>query len=134
MTTSAVSGLSGGIYLGANKIMEIRNGSAKINRGTLDASNGDGGGWEECIGGLGSWTVDGEFNLIVTDTNGFLAIQTAILAGTSLSMKARSTASGYNWAGTVFPTLQQLQLFDLKNPQTVKFSFKGTGAITPAAS
>lgn len=134
MTTQAVSGILGGLYISTTKVAECQDMTLTINRGTQDASNADGAGWEECVGGMGSWTVSGSFNLIVGDAE-YLALQTALLAGTTVaSVKGRSAAAGYNWAGTVLPTQAQLQLFSLKNSQGVKWTLKGTGAITPAAS
>lgn len=134
MVTQSVSGILGGLYISTTKVAECQDMTITINRGTQDASNADGDGWEECVGGMGNWQVQGSFNLIVGDAK-YLVLQTALLAGTTVaSVKGRSTATGYNWAGTVLPTQAQLQLFSLKNPQGVKWTLKGTGAITPSAS
>jgi predicted secreted protein len=136
MTTSAVSGASGGLYISANKVAEATNLRLTIDGKEIDVTSVDSAGWTEIIGGRRSWQVSGDFNLIVGDTNGFIALQTALLAGTTVAtVKARSTAAGYNWSGTVLVTQANL---DLANPgdkqQTVSWTLKGTGAITPAAS
>lgn len=135
MTTSAVSGLSGGLYISTNKVAEITNLKLVINGKTMDATSGDSSGWDEAIAGRKSWQVTGDFNLIVGDTNGFLALQAALIAGSVVaSVKARSAAAGYNWSGSVLITQQQMTLFDLSNPQKVSWTLQGTGALTPAAS
>lgn len=135
MSTSAISGLSGGLYIGANKVAEITNGKLVNNRKTMDATSGDSAGWDECIAGRGNWQINADFNLIVGDTNGFLALQAAIMAGSAVAnVKMRSTSSGYNWSGSVIVTQQQMTLFDLNNPQKVSWTLQGTGALTPAAS
>ena len=135
MTTQAVSGLSGGLYIGANKVAEITNGKLVVNGKTMDCTSGDSAGWDECIMGRRNWQINADFNLIVGDTNGFLALQAAMFAGNSVaSVKMRSTAAGYNWSGTVLITQEQLTLFDLNNPQKVSWTLQGTSAITPAAS
>ncbi|OPX80434.1 MAG: hypothetical protein A4E45_00054 [Methanosaeta sp. PtaB.Bin039] len=136
MTTSAVSGMSGGLYIGANKVAEGMNLRLTIDGKEIDVSNVDGSGWAEFLGGRRSWQVTGDFNLITGDTNGFVALQTALLAGTTVaSLKCRSAAAGYNWSGTVLVTQAQL---DLVSPgdkqQTVSWTLRGTGAITPAGS
>ena len=135
MTTSAVSGLSGGLYIGANKVAEITNGKLVINGKTMDCTSGDSAGWDECIAGRKNWQINADFNLIVGDTNGFLALQTALIGGSVVAgVKMRSTASGYNWSGSVLITQQQMTLFDLNNPQKVSWTLQGTSAPTPAAS
>lgn len=136
MATSAVSGMSGGLYIGANKVAEGTGLRLTIDGKEIDVSNVDGDGWTELIGGRRSWQVTGDFNLITGDTNGFIALQTALLAGSALAnLKVRSKSDGYNWSGTVLVTQAQL---DLVSPgdkqQTVSWTLKGTGALIPAAS
>jgi predicted secreted protein len=135
MVTSAVSGVSGSLYVGANKVAECSNLKLKINGKEIDVTSVDSAGWDEFIAGRKSWDVTGDFNLVVGDTNGYLALQTALLAGTKPTITARSASTGYNWSGTVLVTSADLAL---ANPgdkqQTVSWTLKGSGALTPAAS
>ena len=56
------------------------------------ATSGDSAGWDEAIAGRKNWQINADFNLIVGDTTGFLALQAALIAGTAVpSVKMRST-------------------------------------------
>lgn len=133
MATSAVSGLVFGFYLGANKVAEVTDAKLTVGGKTVDATSVDSAGWEECLAGLrnAQFTVNGM--LIIGDTTGFIALQTALLGGTSVSCKLRSTAAGYNWSATCIMTNGQFSM-DLNNPQKISWTLKATGAVTPAAS
>jgi hypothetical protein len=134
MTTSAVTGLSGGLYIGSVKIAECLDATLTIDQSTQDATNADGAGWEECVAGTRKWDVKGGFNLVTSDA-GFGSLQASLLGGTTIaSFKSRSTSTGVNWSGTVLVTQGQFKLFDLKNPQKVSWTLKGTGACASSSS
>jgi predicted secreted protein len=132
MATSAV-GLTWGFYIGANKVAEVTDVRMTINGRTLDASSIDSAGWEECIAGLRSGQFQVNGMLIVGDTNGFIAIQSALFGGASLTGKLKSSTGGYNWTATVFIT-QGTVSADLTKPQAINWTMKTSGAVTPAAS
>lgn len=135
MVTSAISGLDGGLYIGSDKILECKDMTLTINHTPQEATSADSAGFEESVGGLRNWQISGSFNLIVGDTTGYEALETAILTGVAVaSVKARSSATGKNYSGSVMVTQAQLNLFDLRNSQAVRWTLKGTGVLAEAAS
>ena len=135
MPTESISGLDGGLYIGSDKIAECKDMTLTINHTPQDATSADSAGFEESVGGLRNWQISGGFNLIVGDTTGYEVLETAILTGIAVaSVKARSSVSGKNYSGSVMVTQAQLNLFDLRNPQGVKWTLKGTGVLGEAAS
>jgi len=135
MPTESISGLDGGLWIGSDKVAECKDLTLTINHTPQDATSADSLGFEESVGGLRNWQVAGSFNLVVGDTAGFQVLEAAILAGTPVAtVKARSSVSGKNYSGSVMVTQAQLNLFDLRNPQAVKWTLKGNGVLTPAPS
>jgi predicted secreted protein len=135
MPTESISGLDGGLYIDSDKVAECKDLTLTINHTPQDATSADSAGFEESIGGLRNWQVAGSFNLIVGDADGFQVLETALLGGTSVaSVKARSTATGKNYTGSVMVTQAQLNLFDLRNPQAVRWTLKGNGVLEEASS
>ena len=129
MTTQAVSGLAGGLYIGDKKVAECDNLTLTWDMNTQDATNADGGGWEEFVAGTRNWQISGGFNLVVGDANGFQALQNGLFEPGSIEVRAKSTDAGPSWSGKVLVTQGQFNLFDLRNPQKVRWTLKGTGPL-----
>jgi len=124
----ALTGKSGSVYIGANKVAEINQWSLDCKADNTDVTSFDSNGWKEFLAGLKEWSGSFEGNLKPDDTNGQKALIDAWVAGTSVSLECRLDASK-KFAGTA------LVNFGIEMPVDDKAGFKcdfqGTGALTP---
>lgn len=125
----ALTGKSGSVYVGANKVAEISNWSLDIGADEIDITNFDSDGWKEFLAGLKEWSGNAEGNWKMSDTNGQKALQDALLGGTTVALELRLDANN-KYAGDAFITGISIESpNDDKIPVT--FDFRGTGALTP---
>ena len=82
---SAVKGCGATFSLGTNQVATLTSISNPITRDSLDVTSFDSSCLREFINGLGSMTIDISGYYDSTDTTGQIAMQTAILAGTTLT-------------------------------------------------
>lgn len=124
----AISGLAGGVYLGVNKVAEIKEWSLDIEADTLDTSTFDGNGWKTFIAGQRGWggSFSGQWKM--TDTLGQKAWQDAVLGGTTLSIKLDVNGTN-NYTGTAFIKKQNVST-PSNEVVAVSFDFQGNGALT----
>jgi len=124
----ALSGKSGSVYIGANKVAEISKWSLDCKADNLDVTNFDSQGWKEFLAGLKEWSGSFEGNLKTDDTNGQAALINAWLNGTTVALECRIDATK-KFAGSA------LVNFSIEMPADDKGSFscdfQGTGQLTP---
>jgi predicted secreted protein len=101
----AITGKSGSVHIGANKVAEITNWSLDLGADDIETTNFDSNGWKEYLAGLKEWSGSIEGNFKADDTNGQKAILQAWANGTALE-------------------------FDFKVNETVKFS--GSALVKPS--
>ena len=78
---AVVRGYGGDVKVGEKSVAEVRNWNADIQREELDATHMDpsGDGWREYKTGLGSGTGSMDLNWDMTDANGQVVLQNAVL-------------------------------------------------------
>lgn len=132
MSTNAISGLTGLLYVEGNEVAEVTDVVLTIQHTPQDTSNDDSHGWNEYVTGIRLATFKVSGNLTVSDANGFQKIQTGILTfnAPTLYCKLFSELFGMHWEGACCVTRGQLGLVNLKNPQKVDWDLKFTGPIT----
>ncbi|MDQ7794149.1 MAG: phage tail tube protein [bacterium] len=124
----ALSGKSGTVYIGANRVAEIAKWSLDCKADNIDVTSFDSEGWKEFLAGLKEWSGSFEGNFKPTDTNGQAAIINAWLNGTPVSLECRIDATK-KFAGSA------LVSFGIEMPVDAEGSFscdyQGTAALTP---
>jgi predicted secreted protein len=131
---AAVAGYGGKVMVGANAVAQVRNWNADIQREEIDATHmNDGvGGWRSYISGLGSGTGSMDVNWNMSDTNGQLVLQNAVLTPpeTAPVVKLYTNSSNY-YTGSIIVTSVNVSVgTDGLAEATVNFRF--TGAVTYA--
>jgi predicted secreted protein len=123
----AVTGKSGAVKLGANKIAEISNWSLDLGADDIDITSFDSNGWKEYLAGLKEWSGSIEGNFKPNDTNGQKAILTAWLNGTALTFTFE-VSSGVTFQGSalVKPSIE----VPVDDKATFSCAIQGTGALT----
>lgn len=123
---TAISGKDGKVVSGANTVAEIKEWKCDVSANVMDVSK-FGDQWNVKIIGLKDWsgTFMGRWDM--TDTNGQLAFQNAILGGTSVALQLNVNATHF-YSGTAL--LSKLSL-DVAVESTADgaWTFEGTGAI-----
>jgi len=124
----ALQGMVGKIVIGAADVASIKNWKLNASKAMIDTS-AFGGTWETKITGLGAWTANSEGQWAAdTDTNGQTSLQTAFLAGTSITLKLYVSAAHY-YSGTAY--ISKMDTSDaVDGIVTVTFEFTGSGAVT----
>ena len=88
-----------------------------------------GDSWKESIALLGEWSASSEGNFdIHEDTNGQTALQTAFLAGSSVTLKLYINSTNY-YSGTAYIKSMGVDT-KVSDIVTVKFEFQGSGALS----
>jgi len=122
-------GKKGAVKIGANTVASLGNWKLDTSGAELDVTSFGTDLWKDKIIGLKEWsaTADGSY-VIVTDTNGQTALQTAYLAGTSVTLNLYVDAT-HHYTGTAY--VKKIGI-DTSTPEVVKvsFEFTGTGALT----
>lgn len=130
----AVAGYGGSVKISTNTVAQVKQWELPLAADLYDTSV-LGVQWKQYISGLlgSDAKVDVFFDL--TDTNGQVAIQTAFLAGTSVSLSLlTSTAGGatqHTYSGTAF--VKGIDIKDPVNaPEEASLTLTFSGAITYA--
>lgn len=126
----AISGKSGGVYLGVNKVAEITNWSLDIEADMLESTNFDSSGWRQYVAGLKGWSGSFEGEWKMSDTTGQKALQDALLGGTTVSIKLDVNGTN-NYTGTAYISTQGVET-PVDDLVTVNFDYQGSGALTYA--
>jgi len=124
----AIAGYGGGVYIGTNKVAEIKNWSLDMAADDLDTTSFDSEGWKENMQGLKEWSGSFEGNFAPDDTQGQAALINAWLNGTpvSLELKVNDTVK---FAGDahIKPSIET----PVDDKVGFSCDFQGTGALTP---
>jgi predicted secreted protein len=131
---AAVAGYGGKVMVGASAVAQVRNWSADIQREEIDATHmNDGvGGWRSYISGLGSGTGSMDVNWDMSDTNGQLVLQNAVLTPPETAPVVKLYTNSLNYyTGSIIVTSVNVSVgTDGLAEATVNFRF--TGAVTYA--
>ena len=121
-----LAGNAGSFKLSTNTVLEIDTWTLDISTG-LEETQSFGDTWKERTATIKEYsgTAAGRFD--DTDTNGHVALNTAVLAGTTVAARFYIDGTNY-YSGTVYV---QASLNVTENGLvTVSYSFTGTGALT----
>jgi len=129
---NAVAGYGGSVKIGANTVANVKQWELPLGADLYDVSV-LGNQWKQYVPGLLGSDAKIDAFLDLTDTNGQVAMQTAILNGTSVSLTLlTSTAGGatqHTYAGTAF--VKGIDYKDPVNaPEEVSLTLAFSGAIT----
>lgn len=129
---NAVAGYGGSVKIGANTVANVTQWELPLAADLYDVSV-LGNQWKQYIAGLlgSDAKIDVKFDL--TDTTGQVAIQTAMLAGTSVSLTLTTSnangATAHTYSGTAF--VKGIDIKDPVNaPEEASLTLTFTGAIT----
>lgn len=125
---AAIAGKGGSAKIGANTIAEVTSWSLDISSDMLDSTSlGD--NWREFIAGLKGATASIEVKWdLPTDTNGQVALQTAMLNGTTVTLNLYTNGTKY-YSGSAY--VSSLSIEDpVEDLVTATFEAQFTGAIT----
>ena len=119
-------GYSGNAKIGANAVAEMDKWSLTYDHNLVEtAAFGD--AWEEKTATLGKWSGSFTGRYDNTDTNGHIALKTAALAGTTVTLRFHEDATHY-YSGTAFvtPSLDA----EVNGTVNANYSFQGSGALS----
>lgn len=126
---SATVGWRMALSLGGQTIGKAKDVTLTLNIGTAEITVRDDEGWENYVGAMRGWTVEGDALWIPSDA-GVAAIETAAFAMTKLAAVVTSP-SGKTYTGEVIITSIGVGQ-PLKDAVNMPFSGQGCGALTPA--
>jgi predicted secreted protein len=112
----------------AYAIQGLNNGSITVNGETIDVTTFASGGWIEKIKGLGSAEISLEGFWLAGDTNGQDALRSALLNGTTATMKALLDGTS-GWTGDFLVTSFE-DGAEVSGEVSRSMSLESTGAIT----
>lgn len=124
-------GLDGSVKVGANTVAEVRSFEIEIEV-DLVSDNVMTDSWATDLPGLARWTATAELLWDETDTNGQVALQTAMLAKTTVSLSLGP--EGHTTGDTIYTGTAYVQSMGIATPHdgvvTRRCTFKGQGAPT----
>lgn len=123
-------GYAGKVTLGANTAAELKNWKMDLSADMQDVTAFSTTGWKAFLAGLKEWSGSAEGNFDMTDTNGQLALQNALLNGTSVALKLYVDATRY-YSGTAFVKKVAPEA-SVDGVVSIAFDFQGSGALTYA--
>lgn len=134
MPTRAIAGFRGKLYavVAANRtaIAEITEATLNVEQEEIEATSFDSGGWVENVGGMKSWSVDAEANLVpgeTTQTDLFDALVSGETVTIELYPNDGPSAEGYS--GSAIVTSFEVGV-PTDDKVTLSLSLTGTGALT----
>lgn len=123
---ATLAGNAGAFKVGTNTVAEMDTWSLDVSPG-LEETQSFGDTWKERTLTLKEYSGSASGRLDITDTNGHVAIQTAILAGTVIAARFYVNGSNY-YSGNVFVNAA------FSAPEngliTANYTFTGHGALT----
>ncbi len=122
---AGIAGNAASARIAANIILEMAEWSLDIERGMEDDTE-FADTWEANVSTIGKWSasIKGRWG---TDGTQQLALQTAIIAGTSVALRLYVNGTNY-YSGTAYPTKMSPGA-TVKGLVEIDVSFTGTGAI-----
>lgn len=125
---ATLAGNAGSFRLTANIVAEMDNWSLDVSV-NLEETQAFGDTWKERTPTIKEWSGSASGRLDITDTNGHIALQTALLAGSSVT--ARFYVNGTNYySGTAF--VQGSFSAPENGLVTANYTITGSGALTYA--
>lgn len=123
---AVLAGNAGAFKLSTNTVAEINQWTLDVSTG-LEETQAFGDTWKERTATIRDWSGSAQGHFDNTDTNGHVALNTALLAGTTVSARFYVTASVY-YSGTAFV---QASIGASENGLvTVNYTITGTGALS----
>lgn len=123
---ATMAGNAGSIKLSTNAIAEMDNWNLDVSPG-LEETQAFGDTWKERALTIKEWSGNASGRLDITDTNGHVAIQTALLAGTTVAVRFYVDGTHY-YSGSAF--VQASFTAPENGLITASYSFTGTGALS----
>lgn len=124
-------GSEGVVRIGSNPVGEVTAFSLSIDSELIPQKKlGD--TFESYKAGTRSWKGEVTCHWDETDTNGQIAIEAAILAGTSVTLNLYpegTTTGDIFYAGTAFLSSMSVDISDNDSTVVAKYSFTGSGAV-----
>lgn len=121
-----LSGNAGSIRIAANVIAEMDTWSLDVSTG-LEETQAFADTWKERTATIRDWSGTGAGRFDNTDTNGHVALNTAVLGGTTVSARFYINGTNY-YSGSAFV---QASITAAENGLvTVSYTFTGNGALT----
>jgi predicted secreted protein len=124
----AIAGKGGSVKLTANTVADVTSWTVDIAIDMLDSTSlGD--DWREYVAGLAGATGSVECNwAVATDTNGQTALQTAALAGSTVTLNLYTNDSNY-YSGSAY--VSNVNVADpVDDLVTATFDFQYTGTVS----
>lgn len=121
-------GYAGKVSIGANQVAELKNWKVDISADMADITAFSTTGWKSNLPGLKEWSGSAEGNFDMTDTNGQLALQNALLNGTSVALRLYVDGTKY-YSGTAYVKKIAPEAA-VDGVVSVAFDFQGSGALT----
>jgi hypothetical protein len=131
---NAVAGYGGNVKIGANTVANVKQWELPLAADLYDTST-LGNQWKTYTAGLLGSDAKIDVFLDLTDTNGQVAIQTAMLGGTTVSLTLTTSNSGgataHTYVGNAY--VKGIDIKDPVNaPEEASLTLTFTGAITPS--
>jgi len=120
-------GYNGSFKVAAAAANEIGDWELSIDAAMLDVTKlGD--AWKDMLAGIKSWNGKAGGRWDMTDTNGQLALQSALTGGTSVTLNLYVSATHF-YSGTAW--IKAIQIKDqVEQAVDITFTFDGTGPLT----
>jgi predicted secreted protein len=123
---AVLAGNAGSFKLAANTVAEIDTWTLDVSTG-LEETQSFGDTWKERTATIKEWSGTAAGRYDKTDTNGHVALNTALLGGTTASARFYIDGTNY-YSGTAFV---QAAINTTENGLvTVSYTFTGTGALS----
>lgn len=125
---ATLAGNAGSFRLTANIVAEMDNWSLDVSV-NLEETQAFGDTWKERTATIKEWSGSASGRLDITDTNGHIALQTALLAGSSVTARFYVNSSNY-YSGTAY--VQGSFSAPENGIVTANYTITGSGALTYA--
>lgn len=121
-------GYAGKVSLAANTVAELSSWKLDLSADMADTTIFSTTGWKSSVPGLKEWSGSAEGNFDLSDTNGQLALQNALLNGTSVALRLYVDGTKY-YSGTAYvkKIAPEAAIDDVVK---IAFDFQGSGALS----
>lgn len=121
-------GYAGKVMVASATAAELSNWKMDLSADMADVTVFSTTGWKSSLAGLKEWSGSAEGNFDMSDTTGQLALQNALLNGTSVALKLYVDSTHY-YAGTAYvkKVAPEAAVDDVVK---ISFDFQGSGALT----
>lgn len=126
---TAIAGTQGLVKVSAATVAEIDEWDLQTDA-NLYGTTAFGSSWETKIAGVKKWSGSFKGRWYMGDTNGQLALQNALLGGTSVALTLSSNGTN-NYTGTAWIKSDAIKT-PVDGTVDITFSFEGSGALSYA--